>query len=47
MANSIIGYSPISDSAMCTKFKGKPHNLSVIVAYELTSAANEEEPEQF
>ena len=32
---------------MYVKFKAKPHNLSLIVAYAPTSAANEDELNQF
>ncbi|XP_071508162.1 craniofacial development protein 2-like [Diadema antillarum] len=47
VANSLLGYNPISDRVLTLKLQGQPANITVIQAYAPTSAALDEDVEQF
>ena len=46
-ANALIGYSPISDRILKICIRAKPYNLSIVQCYAPTSAASDEELEEF
>ena len=47
MANSVVGFWPVSDRIALVKLKAKPFNINVIQVYAPTSASTEEELEEF
>ena len=47
MANSVIGFWPVSDRIALVKLKAKPFNINNIQVYAPTSASTEEELEKF
>ena len=44
---AVLGYNPINDRIIAIRFKGKPINLTLIQVYAPTSAAPEQEREDF
>ncbi|XP_072175660.1 craniofacial development protein 2-like [Diadema setosum] len=47
VANSLLGYNPISERKLTLKLQGQPANITVIQAYAPTSTAPDEDVEQF
>ena len=45
--NAVLGCSLENDGLISVHFQGKPFNITVIQAYELTSNAEEDEVERF
>ena len=46
-STSLLGYSPISDRLLKLRLQVKPCNISIIQCYAPTSAASDEDMEQF
>ena len=46
-SNSLIGYIPITDRVYKFRIQAKPHNNSILQCYAPTSAASDEEIENF
>ena len=47
VANSVIGFWPVSDRIALVKLKAKPFNINIIQVYALTNASTEEELKEF
>jgi len=47
IAETIVGYEPISDRVFVVRLKAKPRNITLIQVYGRTTAATDEEMERF
>ena len=46
-SKALLGYNPVNDRILTTRPKGNPRNVTIIQIYAPTSAAEEEEVEDF